>query len=130
MSGIGRLRRAVVLAVVAGFLLAGCGGGDVGQSECSCAAGITYDTSFYQQYANTSVRAEAAIGKSDVADDCCGGSDPQITVYSIDGIDPSIAVATKDADGVTYFNVASELTKHDQKIANRFAREHHHPDPE
>ncbi|KQV73653.1 hypothetical protein ASC61_00695 [Aeromicrobium sp. Root344] len=130
MNRIGRLRGAVVLAVVAAFLLAGCGGGEVGQSECSCAAGVTYDKTFYQQYANTSVHAEAAIGKSDVADDCCGDSVRQVTVYSIEGVDPTIAIATKDADGITYFNVASELAKHDQKIADRFAREHHLPDRE
>ena len=123
-----QLRRHVVVALFAVLLLAGCSGGQEGQSECSCAAGLTYEKSFYQQYANTSVQAEAPIGKSNAADGCCGNSVPQVTVYSIEGIDPTIAIATKDAEGITYFNVASELTKRKQKIADRFAGTHHDPD--
>jgi hypothetical protein len=125
---IAQLRRRVVVALFASLLLAGCSNGQDGQSECSCAAGLTYEKSFYQQYANTSVQAEAPIGKSDVADDCCGNSVRQVTVYSIEDIDPSIAIATKGGEGRIYFNVASDLTKREQKIADRFARTHHHLD--
>ena len=48
-----------------------------------------------------------------------------MTVYSIDGIDPDFAIATKDSDGKTYFNVALDLSQRQQRMADRFAKEHH-----
>lgn len=113
----------VAVVAVIGFLHGGCTG--AGTSSCSCAAGTTYDGTFYQQYANTSVRADRSLGNSDPAHDCCGEGAPQVTVYSIDGISPDIAVATKSADGNTYFNVASGLSERQQRIADRFAKKHH-----
>lgn len=109
------------------LLLAGCGT-DASEMSCSCAAGTTYNGSFYQQYANTAVRAGDSLGQSDPAQDCCGEPVGQRAVYAIEGIDADIAIATKDSDGRTYFNVASDLTAQQQLVAERFAKKHHQPD--
>ena len=49
-----------------------------------------------------------------------------MTVYSIEGIDPDIAIATRDAGGEVTFNVASHLPKQKQAIADQFAKKYHH----
>jgi hypothetical protein len=123
MNGSGRLLALVALIGLL-LLLGACGGAVDGTASCSCASGTTYGGTFYQEYANTSVRADAPIGKSDRAGGCCGENVPQVTVYSIGGIDSQIAIATRSSDGVTHFNVASDLSKREQQVADRFAKRH------
>jgi hypothetical protein len=122
MRRIGRLAATLVLTAA---MLSGC---VVSGSSCSCALGPTYEGTFYLQYANTSVRADRSLGESDPdAQNCCGEPVSQVPVFSIRGIEPEIAIATKDADGKTYFNVARGLSERQERIAERFAKKHHQP---
>ena len=120
-----RILRLAASTALLGLLLSGCAT-QVGTS-CLCAAGTAYDGTFYHEYANTSVRAQAPIGRSEKANDCCDEGERRVTVYSIEGIDPDIAIATRGAGGEVIFNVASDLPKQKQAIADQFAKKHHHP---
>lgn len=118
------IRRLLSIALVA-LLLSACN--IDGQASCSCAAGITYQGTFYGQYSDITVPTDAQIGKSDKVTGCCGDAQPVVAVYSIDGIDPELAVATKYSDGTASFNVASDLTLQESRLVKQFAKDHEDP---
>lgn len=50
---------------------------------------------------------------------------PRVPVYSVAGIDATIAVATRSGDGTAVFHVARGLEPKQQELADSFAKDHH-----
>ncbi|MGH3037686.1 MAG: DUF6281 family protein [Gaiellaceae bacterium] len=98
------MRSLGALALLGCVLLSACSGGTVTEAEGSCAAlldwnGVRYQGNGYRIPPELGERL--GVGSYPGCDDGGGpASEQKVQVFAVEGVDPAVAVATEEADGV------------------------------